>query len=43
MVLVVTDRCTDVCLPSQQMGELEIHIVPLTVTLEGQTNRSHRG
>jgi len=36
---IVTDSGTDVCLSSEQVAELGIHIVPLIVTLEGKSYR----
>jgi len=36
---VVTDSGTDVSLPPEQLAELDIHIVPLIVTLEGKSYR----
>jgi len=36
---IVTDSGTDLWLPAEQATELNIHIVPLTVTLEGKTYR----
>lgn len=36
---IVTDSGTDLYLPAEEMAELDIHIVPLVVTLEGQTYR----
>jgi DegV family protein with EDD domain len=36
---IVTDSGTDVWLPPQQAAELDIHTVPLVVTLEGVTYR----
>ena len=36
---IVTDSGTDLCFPPEQMAELEFHIVPLTVTLEGKSYR----
>jgi DegV family protein with EDD domain len=36
---IVTDSGTDLSLTREQIAELEIHIVPLTVTLEGKTYR----
>jgi len=35
----VTDSGTDLSLTSEQMRELNIHVVPLTVTLDGQSYR----
>lgn len=35
----VTDSGTDLSLTSEQMSELNIHVVPLTVTLDGQSYR----
>jgi len=36
---IVTDSGTDVALPPEQMAELDIHVVPLVVTLEGKAYR----
>lgn len=36
---IVTDSGTDVTLPPDQMAALDIHIVPLVVTLEGKSYR----
>ncbi len=36
---IVTDSGTDVWLPPEQAAELDIHIVPLIVTLEGESYR----
>ena len=36
---IVTDSGTDLLLPREQLEELEIHTVPLVVTLEGKTYR----
>jgi DegV family protein with EDD domain len=36
---IVTDSGTDLHLPPEQMGGLEIHVIPLVVTLEGQSYR----
>jgi len=36
---IVTDSGVDLLLPKEQLEELEIHVVPLVVTLEGQTYR----
>lgn len=36
---IVTDSGTDLWLPSEQAAELNIHIVPLIVTLEGKSYR----
>ncbi len=36
---IVTDSGTDVWLPAEQVAELNIHIVPLIVTLEGKSYR----
>jgi len=36
---IVTDSGTDLCLPPGQAAELGIHIVPLVVTLDGQSYR----
>jgi len=36
---IVTDSGTDVWLPPEQLAELNIHIVPLIVTLEGKSYR----
>jgi DegV family protein with EDD domain len=36
---IVTDSGTDVWLPPEQAAELNIHIVPLIVTLEGKSYR----
>lgn len=36
---IVTDSGTDVTLPRDQMKELKINVVPLTVTLDGKTYR----
>ncbi len=36
---IVTDSGTDLYLPAEQMAELDIHVVPLVVTLEGKTYR----
>jgi DegV family protein with EDD domain len=34
---IVTDSGTDLCLTHEQTAELDIHVVPLTVTLDGKT------
>jgi DegV family protein with EDD domain len=36
---IVTDSGTDISLNHQQMRELNVHVVPLTVTLEGKSYR----
>ena len=36
---IVTDSGTDICLDPVQLAELNIHVVPLTVTLEGKSYR----
>jgi len=36
---IVTDSGTDVTLPRDQMKELKINVVPLTITLDGKTYR----
>jgi len=36
---IVTDSGTDLCLPEGQLADLNIHVVPLVVTLEGKTYR----
>jgi DegV family protein with EDD domain len=36
---IVTDSGTDLLLPPEQLAELDIHIVPLVVTLDGQSYR----
>ncbi len=36
---IVTDSGTDVHLPPEQLAELNIHVIPLVVTLEGKTYR----
>jgi len=36
---IVTDSGTDLCLPPGQVAELNIHVVPLIVTLEGKSYR----
>jgi len=36
---IVTDSGTDVHLPPEQLSELNIHVIPLVVTLEGKTYR----
>ena len=36
---IVTDSGTDLWLPPEQLAELDIHIVPLIVTLEGVSYR----
>ena len=36
---IVTDSGTDLGLPAERLAELNIHIVPLTVTLEGKSYR----
>jgi DegV family protein with EDD domain len=38
-VQIVTDSGTDIYLPPEQMTELNIHIVPLVVTLDGKSYR----
>jgi len=38
-VQIVTDSGTDLGLSSEEAGELKIHVVPLVVTLEGQSYR----
>jgi len=40
---IVTDSGTDVSLPPEQLAELDIHIVPLIVTLEGKSYREGLG
>jgi DegV family protein with EDD domain len=36
---IVTDSGTDLLLPTERLAELEIHIVPLVVSLDGQSYR----
>ena len=36
---IVTDRGTDLSIPTEQLAELNIHTVPLIVTLEGKSYR----
>ena len=36
---IVTDSGTDVCFAPERMRDLDVHVVPLAVTLEGQTYR----
>jgi DegV family protein with EDD domain len=36
---ILTDSGTDLCLPPEQVAELDIHVVPLIVTLEGKSYR----
>jgi DegV family protein with EDD domain len=36
---IVTDSGTDLCLNPEQMAELDIHVIPLTVTLNDKTYR----
>jgi DegV family protein with EDD domain len=36
---IVTDSGTDLCLPPERVAELNIHVVPLIVTLEGKSYR----
>ena len=36
---IVTDSGTDLCLPPEQIAELNIHVVPLVVTLDGESYR----
>jgi DegV family protein with EDD domain len=36
---IVTDSGTDLCLPPGQVAELNVHVVPLVVTLEGESYR----
>ena len=36
---IVTDSGTDLCLPAEKVAELNVHIVPLIVTLEGTSYR----
>ncbi len=36
---IVTDSGTDASLPPEQMAELNIHVVPLVVTLNGKSCR----
>jgi DegV family protein with EDD domain len=36
---IVTDSGTDLCLPPGQVAELNVHVVPLIVTLEGESYR----
>ena len=36
---IVTDSGTDLCLPPEQVADLNIHVVPLIVTLEDRTYR----
>jgi len=36
---IVTDSGTDLCLSAEQVAELNIHVVPLVVTLEGKSYR----
>ena len=39
MVQIVTDSGADLHLPPEEMADLEIHVVPLTVTLDGVSYR----
>jgi DegV family protein with EDD domain len=36
---IVTDSGTDLCLPPERVAELDIHVVPLSVTLDGKSFR----
>ncbi|MBN1975873.1 MAG: DegV family protein [Anaerolineae bacterium] len=36
---IVTDSGADVCLPPEQLAGLDVHVVPLVVTLEGRSYR----
>jgi len=36
---IVTDSGADLCLPPEQVAELKIHVVPLVVTLDGESYR----
>ena len=36
---IVTDSGTDICLSPKEAADLNIHVIPLTVTLEGKTYR----
>lgn len=36
---IVVDSGVDLCLPSEQVAELDIHMVPLSVTFQGKTYR----
>ena len=36
---IVTDSGTDLHLPPEQLGGLDVHVIPLVVTLEGQSYR----
>ena len=36
---IVTDSGVDLLLPQEQLSELNIHVVPLVVTLDGKTYR----
>jgi DegV family protein with EDD domain len=38
---IVTDSGTDLLLPPEQLAELDIHVVPLVVTLNGQSFREN--
>jgi DegV family protein with EDD domain len=41
IVQIVTDSGTDLYLPPEQMGELDVHVVPLTVSLGGEIYREN--
>ena len=36
---IVTDSGVDLCLPAEQLDQLDVHVVPLTVTLDGISYR----
>ncbi|MGD0854811.1 MAG: DegV family protein [Dehalococcoidia bacterium] len=36
---IVTDSGTDLCLPAEEVAKLNIHVLPLVVTLEGKSYR----
>ncbi len=36
---IVTDSGTDLCLPAEEVEKLNIHVLPLVVTLEGKSYR----
>jgi DegV family protein with EDD domain len=38
---IVTDSGTDLLLPPEQLAEMDIHVVPLVVTLDGQSFREN--
>ena len=38
---IVTDSGTDISLSPEEMADLNVHIIPLVVTLDGKTYREH--